>query len=641
MSGAGRADARRTCSRTSGSSSSTTCRPRSSARSPSSPAAATSPQRYGFGVDVRIGLVRRRPRRRARRAPGRAARAPGCSSSTPPTTRWSAASTRSRRRTRSPTPDRAPRGHPEGAGAARGAEGPRRRRDRHLDAQRPRAPRPAGRRSSRPRPRPRRCRSSIVSFGFKHGLPLDVDLVFDCRFLPNPHWVDELRPLDGRDAAVRRLRAWASPRRQAFLDELRAAVRADAPGVRARGQVVPLDRGRLHRRPPPQRRDRRGARRRSSPSSGTGRTSGTGTWNVSDQPVGPAVVALGGGHGLATTLRAVRRYAGESPRSSASPTTAARPAGSAATSACSPSATCASASSRSRPTTRHAVGRRRSSTGSRPAISTGHALGNLLLVGLAEATGRLRRRRSPRPAALLGAVGRVPARRPRSRSCSRPTSTAVRCEGQVAVQNSAGRIRRVALVPADAPSPPAVARRDRSAPTRSCSRPGRSSRACSRRCASPSDVPAALGGRPRPGRPGLQPRPAGARDRRARRRRPPPGRARARRPGRPVPRATPDAALAARRRPRSRASESIRSVADVARPDVVAHASGQTGEVLCRSAGVASRPDRSTSRESGTDARRRGHDGTGWDQRIRPHRTVVHPGAARRGAATPASSWWR
>ncbi|MGZ6998859.1 MAG: RNase adapter RapZ, partial [Acidimicrobiia bacterium] len=43
----------------------------------------------------------------------------------------------------------------------------------------------------------------IVSFGFKHGLPLDVDLVFDCRFLPNPHWVDELRPLDGRDAPVR------------------------------------------------------------------------------------------------------------------------------------------------------------------------------------------------------------------------------------------------------------------------------------------------------------------------------------------------------------------------------------------------------------------------------------------------------
>jgi UPF0042 nucleotide-binding protein len=44
---------------------------------------------------------------------------------------------------------------------------------------------------------------SVVSFGYKHGLPLDVDLVFDCRFLPNPHWVDELRPLTGRDESVR------------------------------------------------------------------------------------------------------------------------------------------------------------------------------------------------------------------------------------------------------------------------------------------------------------------------------------------------------------------------------------------------------------------------------------------------------
>jgi UPF0042 nucleotide-binding protein len=45
--------------------------------------------------------------------------------------------------------------------------------------------------------------TSVVSFGYKHGLPLDVDLIFDCRFLPNPHWIDELRPLTGRDQAVR------------------------------------------------------------------------------------------------------------------------------------------------------------------------------------------------------------------------------------------------------------------------------------------------------------------------------------------------------------------------------------------------------------------------------------------------------
>lgn len=43
---------------------------------------------------------------------------------------------------------------------------------------------------------------SMVSFGYKHGLPTDVDLVFDVRFLPNPHWDEKLRPLTGRDAAV-------------------------------------------------------------------------------------------------------------------------------------------------------------------------------------------------------------------------------------------------------------------------------------------------------------------------------------------------------------------------------------------------------------------------------------------------------
>lgn len=44
---------------------------------------------------------------------------------------------------------------------------------------------------------------TVLSFGYKHGLPPDADLVFDCRFLPNPHWVDELRPLTGLDREVR------------------------------------------------------------------------------------------------------------------------------------------------------------------------------------------------------------------------------------------------------------------------------------------------------------------------------------------------------------------------------------------------------------------------------------------------------
>ena len=43
---------------------------------------------------------------------------------------------------------------------------------------------------------------TLVSFGFKHGIPMDADLVFDVRFLPNPHFVQRLRPKTGRDRAV-------------------------------------------------------------------------------------------------------------------------------------------------------------------------------------------------------------------------------------------------------------------------------------------------------------------------------------------------------------------------------------------------------------------------------------------------------
>ena len=45
-------------------------------------------------------------------------------------------------------------------------------------------------------------RVSLVSFGYANGIPRDVDLVFDCRFLPNPHWVEELRPMTGLDEPV-------------------------------------------------------------------------------------------------------------------------------------------------------------------------------------------------------------------------------------------------------------------------------------------------------------------------------------------------------------------------------------------------------------------------------------------------------
>lgn len=61
--------------------------------------------------------------------------------------------------------------------------------------------------------------TSIVSFGYKHGLPIDVDLVFDCRFLPNPHWVDELRPLTGQDEPVKQY-VLGQRETKAFLKEL-------------------------------------------------------------------------------------------------------------------------------------------------------------------------------------------------------------------------------------------------------------------------------------------------------------------------------------------------------------------------------------------------------------------------------------
>jgi len=44
---------------------------------------------------------------------------------------------------------------------------------------------------------------NLVSFGFKHGIPLDADLIFDVRFIPNPYYIDELRPCSGKDKEVK------------------------------------------------------------------------------------------------------------------------------------------------------------------------------------------------------------------------------------------------------------------------------------------------------------------------------------------------------------------------------------------------------------------------------------------------------
>jgi UPF0042 nucleotide-binding protein len=62
-------------------------------------------------------------------------------------------------------------------------------------------------------------RTSILSFGFKHGVPLDVDLMFDCRFLPNPYWDESLRSHSGLEPEVRKY-VLDRPETAAFLDKL-------------------------------------------------------------------------------------------------------------------------------------------------------------------------------------------------------------------------------------------------------------------------------------------------------------------------------------------------------------------------------------------------------------------------------------
>ncbi len=77
--------------------------------------------------------------------------------------------------------------------------------------------------------------ATVLSFGFKYGLPLDADLVVDARFLPNPHWVPELRPRTGQDPDVRDYvlgQADAAPFLARYTDVLRLLI----PGYRREGK---------------------------------------------------------------------------------------------------------------------------------------------------------------------------------------------------------------------------------------------------------------------------------------------------------------------------------------------------------------------------------------------------------------------
>ena len=76
---------------------------------------------------------------------------------------------------------------------------------------------------------------NVVSFGFKNGTPRDVDMLFDVRFLPNPHWVDALRPYTGLDAPVRDY-VMAQPDTVVFLERLFALFDLTVPAFVREGK---------------------------------------------------------------------------------------------------------------------------------------------------------------------------------------------------------------------------------------------------------------------------------------------------------------------------------------------------------------------------------------------------------------------
>ncbi len=152
---------------------------------------------------------------------------------------------------------------------------------------------------------------TVVSFGFKYGIPVDADFVADMRFLPNPHWVPELRPRTGRDPEVAAY-VREPPRRRGVPRRLPAGAGGRDPGLPHRGQAVHDRGGGLHRRQAPQRRhdggDRAAARRARSPRPGHPPRPGPRVMGMRAQSIrAQSAVALGGGHGLHASLHALRR----------------------------------------------------------------------------------------------------------------------------------------------------------------------------------------------------------------------------------------------------------------------------------------------------------------------------------------------
>lgn len=86
------------------------------------------------------------------------------------------------------------------------------------------------------RPESAQMSVSLQSFSYKRGLPRGLDMVFDCRFLENPHWQANLRDLDGRDAAVADF-VQSDPRFDAFFSKLLDLIMLLLPAHRSEGKA--------------------------------------------------------------------------------------------------------------------------------------------------------------------------------------------------------------------------------------------------------------------------------------------------------------------------------------------------------------------------------------------------------------------
>ena len=318
-----------------------------------------------------------------------------------------------------------------------------------------------------------RMQISVVSFGFKHGVPLDVDNVFDVRFLPNPHWIEELRPLTGPGRAGPQLRAVPAGGREflariddllgfllpAYVKEGKAYLTVAVGCTGGRHRSVSLAEelaARIRSRGYDPAVYHRDLTRSIAPS----REPATGTDPPGPPPPDRSTRArpLRGGPrrrprpGHHPAGRAAATPAG-SPPSSRWPTTAARAAGCARSPASPRPATCAAAWS-PWPTPESPWAEAfeyRFPSGD----LEGHALGNLIIAGLANVTGDFGRALDL-AAGLLGGARAGPAGHRRCRSCSRPTWPAPRWWARSTCPSRPGPISSVSIVPPDAPAPAEV-----------------------------------------------------------------------------------------------------------------------------------------------------------------------------------------